>query len=79
MALAEWKPLNSMIPILRRAWHYPSRWLFIFMSFTDLKRGRIKVDGTLSDTTTLSNDLPEGSQHDNRVIAFDLIISFILM
>ena len=44
---------------------------FLYLcSSTDLKRGRINADGTLSDTTTLIKDLPEGSQHDNRVIAF---------
>ncbi|UKT65268.1 PQQ-dependent sugar dehydrogenase [Pedobacter mucosus] len=35
-----------------------------------LKRGKIASDGSLTDTTTLISDLPEGSQHDNRVIAF---------
>ncbi|KQS36428.1 sorbosone dehydrogenase family protein [Pedobacter sp. Leaf194] len=44
---------------------------FLYLcSSTDLKRGRINADGSLSDTTTLIKDLPEGSQHDNRVIAF---------
>jgi glucose/arabinose dehydrogenase len=35
-----------------------------------LKRGKIGNDGMLSDTVTLISDLPEGSQHDNRMIAF---------
>ncbi|KRT17810.1 hypothetical protein ASU31_00485 [Pedobacter ginsenosidimutans] len=35
-----------------------------------LKRARISSDGTLTDTTTLISDLPDGSQHDNRVISF---------
>lgn len=36
----------------------------------ELKRAKIKDDGNLTDTVTLINDLPEGSQHDNRMIAF---------
>lgn len=36
----------------------------------DLKRAKMKDDGTLEDTVTLINDLPEGGQHDNRYIAF---------
>lgn len=39
-------------------------------SSKELKRATIKADGTLGDTTTLIKDLPEGGQHDNRVIAF---------
>ncbi|RDC57971.1 glucose dehydrogenase [Pedobacter chinensis] len=35
-----------------------------------LKRGKLNPDGSLHDTVTLISDLPEGSQHDNRVIAF---------
>jgi len=35
-----------------------------------LKRGKISPDGMITDTTTLINDLPQGSQHDNRMIAF---------
>lgn len=36
----------------------------------ELKRANIKDDGTLGDTVTLINNLPEGGQHDNRMIAF---------
>ncbi|MEJ7682457.1 MAG: PQQ-dependent sugar dehydrogenase [Segetibacter sp.] len=36
----------------------------------ELKRAKIKTDGTLEDTVTLIDDLPEGGQHDNRCIAF---------
>ena len=36
----------------------------------ELKRAKIMPDGTLTDTITLIKDLPEGDQHDNRVIAF---------
>ncbi len=36
----------------------------------DLKRGKIISDGTLSDTSTLINNLPDGGQHDDRTIAF---------
>jgi glucose/arabinose dehydrogenase len=35
-----------------------------------MKRGKIKPDGTLTDTVTLINDLPDGGQHDNRMISF---------
>ncbi|MDQ7948403.1 MAG: PQQ-dependent sugar dehydrogenase [Pedobacter sp.] len=37
---------------------------------TDLRRGKINNDGTLTDTMTLVKDLPEGAQHDNRVLNF---------
>lgn len=44
---------------------------FIYLcSNKELKRARIKQDGTLEDTTTLIKNLPEGGQHGNRVIAF---------
>lgn len=39
-------------------------------SDTHLKRGKISADGSLTDTVTLITNLPEGSQHDNRMIAF---------
>jgi glucose/arabinose dehydrogenase len=39
-------------------------------SSTTLKRAHIQPDGSLTDTITLVNDLPEGAQHDNRMIAF---------
>lgn len=39
-------------------------------SSKELKRAKIKPDGTLADTVTLINDLPDGGQHDNRCIAF---------
>lgn len=35
-----------------------------------LKRGKIGSDGMISDTVTLLKDLPEGAQHDNRMISF---------
>ncbi|GAA4321828.1 sorbosone dehydrogenase family protein [Mucilaginibacter gynuensis] len=44
-------------------------WLYACNS-TDLKRAKINSDGSLSDTSTLIKDLPEGAQHDNRVIHF---------
>jgi len=39
-------------------------------SSKSLKRGKIKADGMVQDTVTLINDLPDGGQHDNRMIAF---------
>ena len=36
----------------------------------ELKKAKVKPDGTLEDTTTLIKDLPDGGQHGNRVIAF---------
>ena len=36
----------------------------------ELKKATINADGTLSDTTTIFNDLPDGGQHDNRVLNF---------
>lgn len=44
-------------------------WLYVASSKI-LKRGRINVDGSVTDTATLIKDLPEGSQHNNRMIAF---------
>ena len=35
-----------------------------------LKRGKIKANGMVEDTVTLLSDLPDGGQHDNRMIAF---------
>ncbi|MCF0056246.1 sorbosone dehydrogenase family protein [Dyadobacter sp. CY356] len=35
-----------------------------------LKRGKIGTNGMLTDTSTLIKDLPEGGQHDNRMISF---------
>ena len=40
------------------------------VSTKQLKRGRILSDGMLADTATLIKDLPDGGQHDNRMIAF---------
>lgn len=39
-------------------------------SSKSLKRGKIKPDGTVQDTATLIDNLPDGGQHDNRMIAF---------
>ncbi len=39
-------------------------------SSKEVKRAKIQPDGTLTDTTTLIKDLPDGGQHDNRVIHF---------
>lgn len=36
----------------------------------ELKRAKIAGDGSLTDTVVLATDLPEGSQHPNRVINF---------
>ena len=44
-------------------------WLYLASSKI-LKRGKIKADGMISDTVTLLHDLPEGGQHDNRMISF---------
>lgn len=44
-------------------------WLYL-CSNHDLKRGRIMNDGTLTDTSTLIDNLPDGGQHDDRTIAF---------
>ncbi|WP_153797337.1 PQQ-dependent sugar dehydrogenase [Foetidibacter luteolus] len=44
-------------------------WLY-GCSDKELKKARITSEGMLSDTVTILNDLPEGSQHDNRVISF---------
>ena len=35
-----------------------------------LKKGKINSGGMISDTVTLLTDLPEGAQHDNRMISF---------
>ncbi len=35
-----------------------------------LKRAKVMPDGMLQDTVTLIKDLPEGGQHDNRMISF---------
>ncbi|NIJ52969.1 PQQ-dependent sugar dehydrogenase [Dyadobacter arcticus] len=35
-----------------------------------VKKAKIGTDGMLSDTITLIKDLPEGAQHNNRMIAF---------
>jgi glucose/arabinose dehydrogenase len=35
-----------------------------------VKKAKIAADGMLTDTTTLITDLPEGAQHNNRMIAF---------
>lgn len=39
-------------------------------SAKELKKAKIKNDGTLEDTVTLIKDFPDGGQHDNRVIHF---------
>jgi glucose/arabinose dehydrogenase len=44
-------------------------WLYLASS-TTLKRGKLGSDGMVSDTSTLIKDLPDGGQHDNRMIAF---------
>lgn len=44
-------------------------WLYL-VSSKSLKRGKIKSDGMLSDTATLLADLPDGGQHNNRMINF---------
>jgi len=44
---------------------------YLYLASTkELKRGRILADGSLTDTTTLIKDLPDGGQHDNRMISF---------
>lgn len=44
---------------------------FLYLaSSKELKRAKIQVDGTLQDTTTLFKDMPDGGQHDNRMLAF---------
>jgi glucose/arabinose dehydrogenase len=40
------------------------------VSRKSLKRGKILADGMVTDTVTLINDLPDGGQHDNRMISF---------
>lgn len=44
-------------------------WLYLASS-TILKRGKLQQDGSVTDTATLIKDLPDGGQHDNRMIAF---------
>lgn len=44
-------------------------WLYL-VSSKSLKRAKIKSDGMLQDTATLLTDLPDGGQHNNRMIAF---------
>lgn len=44
-------------------------WLYLASSKI-LKKGKLMPDGTVSDTVTLVRDLPDGGQHDNRMIAF---------
>lgn len=44
-------------------------WLYL-CSAKMLKRGKIASDGSLTDTAVLIRDLPEGSQHDNRILRF---------
>lgn len=39
-------------------------------SSKELKKATISADGTLSDTTTVFKDLPDGGQHDNRCLGF---------
>jgi len=44
---------------------------FLYLaSGKELKRAKIQPDGTLQDTTTLFKDMPDGGQHDNRMVAF---------
>jgi glucose/arabinose dehydrogenase len=40
------------------------------VSRKSLKRGKIKANGMVTDTATLISDLPDGGQHDNRMISF---------
>jgi len=44
-------------------------WLYA-CSDKELKKARIMSDNQLADTSTILDNLPEGSQHDNRVIGF---------
>jgi glucose/arabinose dehydrogenase len=44
-------------------------WLYL-CSATKLARGRLNPDGSVGVLDTLINDMPDGSQHDNRTIAF---------
>ncbi|MEJ7736344.1 MAG: PQQ-dependent sugar dehydrogenase [Chitinophagaceae bacterium] len=44
-------------------------WLYL-CSAKKLARGRLGADGMVGALDTLIRDLPEGSQHDNRTIAF---------
>lgn len=44
-------------------------WLYL-VSSKALKRGKIAADGMVTDTATLLSDLPDGGQHNNRMIAF---------
>ncbi|MVM30463.1 glucose dehydrogenase [Spirosoma sp. HMF4905] len=37
-----------------------------------LKRGKLNSNGSVGDTLTLISDLPDGGQHDNRMISFGL-------
>ncbi|WP_222430918.1 PQQ-dependent sugar dehydrogenase [Mucilaginibacter pallidiroseus] len=44
-------------------------WLYLVSSKL-LKRAKIANDGMLTDTATLLTDLPDGGQHNNRMISF---------
>lgn len=44
-------------------------WLYLCSS-KELKKGKLQSDGTVTDTTTIFKDLPDGGQHDNRTLAF---------
>lgn len=44
-------------------------WLYLCAT-KKLARGKLNADGSVGALDTLINDLPEGSQHDNRTIAF---------
>ncbi|MBE7175325.1 MAG: PQQ-dependent sugar dehydrogenase [Mucilaginibacter polytrichastri] len=39
-------------------------------SSTKLKKAKLNSDGSLTDTVTILKDLPDGAQHNNRVIHF---------
>ncbi len=44
---------------------------FLYLaSSKELKRAKIQPDGMLQDTTTLFKDMPDGGQHDNRMLGF---------
>lgn len=44
-------------------------WLYLCAT-KKLARGKLNIDGTVGALDTLIDDLPDGSQHDNRTIAF---------
>lgn len=46
-----------------------SGWLYL-ISNRELKRGKLKTDGTVDSLELLIKDLPDGGQHPNRTLAF---------